>query len=491
MVKRSKKTKTFKKRRFSKTKKNIEKQKPKKTQKGGSNYDINFIRCYEKNLENIQQASMLYSGKHSIDKSIANLFIENQLSDVRRQAALDLVENTIYITLEETHQIVEKLIVILYEMYKIGDGNNNIYIYSGNENKSYYFLSVLAFYYIKKHSFKEPIFIRNLNNDLFNEIKNDPLIILDDAAYSGSQLSNLLNNIYYDRVITNRLNPPNIFITILALNNFSKYKLERVPIKKDRRGLTMEETKSPFKLVYLPERLYEPLILKIGIERYFYVNFFFSLFTQKNPYISLYFDHKLADDVSTYKKPLLYGPIVPSNYNSKSVVVDTGYGITEGYELIPRELNGQEYENLLNEFIDKNKKLLTPSNLTQLQPIKPKHSISALIVGILINKLSQFDICKKTTETISFHPFINSCNTSKTLIDNIQDNDIINYKYILFMIPENCLNGADCAVPTELIVAEMKTVENIEISNKINSINCPQNWYKNGSLKMTCISEIK
>jgi len=486
MVKRSKKI--FKKRGFSKTKKNIKKQ---KKQKGGSNYDINFIKCYEKNLANIEKAKV-YSGKHSIDTSIANLFIENQLSDIRKQAALDLVENTIYITLEETFQIIEKLILILYGMTEIQSGNN-IYIYSGNEKKSFYFLSVLALYYIKKHSFKEPIFIRNLTNDLFTEINNDPLIILDDAAYSGSQLSNLVNNIYYDRVIMKNNNPPNIFITILALNNFSKYKLEKVPIKKDKRGLTIEETSSPFKLIYLPERLYQPLISKIGIERYFYLNFFFSLFTQSTPYISLYFDHKLADDVSTYKKPLLYGPIVPSNYNSKSVVVDTGYSITEGYQLIPREIYGEEYINLLNKFIHENKGLLTPSNITQLQPAKSKYATNALIVDILINKLSQIDICEKNIETISFYPFINSCNTSNALINNIQDNDIINYKYILFMIPEDCLDDkkskSGCAVPTEIIVDEMKTAQNIEISNKINSINCPQNWYKNGLLEMKCISE--
>jgi len=91
MVKKSKKL--LRKRRFSKTKRNS-----KKIQKGGL-VDRNFIRCYDSNLEKIQQALTQYSGRHSIDRANANLFIENQLSDVRKQAARDLIENTIYILL--------------------------------------------------------------------------------------------------------------------------------------------------------------------------------------------------------------------------------------------------------------------------------------------------------------------------------------------------------------------------------------------------------
>jgi hypothetical protein len=326
---------------------------------------------------------------------------------------------------------------------------------------------------------------------VFNEIGDDPLIILDDSAYSGSQLSTMVNNIYYNRVIIEKLNIPNIFIALLALNNFSKQILERVPTKKDKYG-TAEETTSPFKLVYLSERLYEPIILKLGLERYFYINYFFSLYTQDTPYISLYFDHKLADDVSTYKKPLLYGPIVPSNYTPTSVIDDTDGGM-EIYNIICSELyqNKDLCENLIKKFIDENKSEDTFSEYCKDINIPRRRIISTCIANLLLKKLDRIDICERTIETISFYPFISSCIDNPKLISNIKDNDIINYKYVLFMIPEGCLDKkkSECAVHTEMIPDSAKTADNIEIAAKINSVSCPDNWYKNGLLKMTCISE--
>lgn len=142
-----------------------------------------------------------YSGRHSINQEIASQFINEQLTDIRKQAARDLVENTIYITLEETSQIIEQLIVRLYTENNLNEAET-IYFYSGMPNKSFYFLSILALYYIRKHGFKEPThFIKKLEPELFAEIGNAPLIILDDVSYSGSQLANMLHSMYYDLVI--------------------------------------------------------------------------------------------------------------------------------------------------------------------------------------------------------------------------------------------------------------------------------------------------
>jgi len=390
---------------------------------------------------------------------------------------------------------MEQLIIMLYKMPEIQTARN-IYIYSGIENKSFYFLSVLALYYIKNHSYREPIFVRELNNPLFDEIHNDPLIILDDAAYTGSQLSNMVNNIYYERVVNMKLEPPNIFITLLTLNDFSKSRLEKVPKKQGKWGVE-EETISPFKLIYLPERLYEPIILKLGLERYFYINYFFSFFTQDAPNMSLYFDHKIADDISTYKKPLLYGPIVPSNYTPSSIIEDTELGIITNSNIVCNEYNiicSELYKNkelltkLIEKFIKENNTEPT-FNSKSFNISLRKDTISSSIACLLLNKLQRIDICERNVETISFYPLISGCVNNPNLIRNIQDNNIINYKYLLFMIPEDCSDKKrKCSVRTEII----PTIEedDIQTSNIINSIICPENWYKNGSLKMTCISEL-
>jgi hypothetical protein len=480
--------KKYKRQKYLKTKKSKFKSKSKKNHKSqlGGSVDRKFAECYERNLEKIRQALTQYSGKHSIDITNSNLFINNQLSEVRRQAAKDLIENTIYISLEDVYKIVEQLIVMIYGMPEIQNATT-IYIYSGNMKKSFYFLSVLALFFIRDKGYKEPIFIGELSNELFDEIDSNPLIILDDSAYSGSQLSNMINNIYYDRVVVKKLKPPNLFIALLALNDFSKQRLEKVPSKRNKYG-TMEETISPFKLVYLPDRLYKPIISIIGLERYFYINYFFSIYTQDTPYISLYFDHKIADDISTYKKPLLYGPIVPSDYTPTNVIRDTNEGMEE-YDIISNELykNIELTNSLIQQFLNENKEM-DQKYLKYMDISKNRRGIvSSIIAKILLDKLSKTDICEKNVTTISFHPIINTCNITTNLIRNIHDNEIINYKYLLFMAPEGCLEGKDCAVRTEMIPESVKTVNNIKISNKINSVICPHTWYKNGALQMTCI----
>ena len=121
-----------------------------KKYKGGF-IDHTFLQNYDVNIKKINTAIRTLSGKHSIDPEIADRFIHEQLSPVRRQAAKNLVENTIYITLEEVSLIVEELIV---KLYTENDFQTNIYFYCGTPKKSFFFMSVLALFYIRKHNNK-------------------------------------------------------------------------------------------------------------------------------------------------------------------------------------------------------------------------------------------------------------------------------------------------------------------------------------------------
>ena len=88
-------------------------------QNGGNITDNDFVNCYEVNLRKIQNAIQTYSGKHTINMDKAREFIENQTSPIRQEAAKHLVDNTIYITLQEVFDIVGKLIDKVYS--QIGD----------------------------------------------------------------------------------------------------------------------------------------------------------------------------------------------------------------------------------------------------------------------------------------------------------------------------------------------------------------------------------
>ena len=446
--------------------------------KGGV-YDTLFLNCYDKNLEKVQNAIREYSGTHTVDRTIAERFIDRQISDVRKQAARDLIENTIYITLEEVSHIIEQLIIKLYTENDLNSAEF-IYIYTGKPSKSFYFISILALYYIRLHGFKQPThFITSFTNDVFDDIGDSPLIILDDVSYSGSQLSNMLHNIYYDRVIKQQKIVPNIFVLLVALNNISRLKLSKVPINKKT---PRQFIQSPFKLLYLPERLYMPLLLILGIERYFYLNTFFSPYT--TPFISLYLDHKIADEASTYTTALLYGAIVPSNY-------DYNYYFTvieNQFQIINNSLENSENAQLLTDFNNSNN--TTFNNIGMYD-----------IINYLVKKIVEIDIYDKDILTNNiFEPFINNCNRNPKLLENISDPEIINFNYSLFTIPSGCLigNKNECVVSGYTLETFIESYfelptsiskeDAVRISDKINSIKCPISWYKNGDFQMTCTS---
>lgn len=462
--------KSNKKKKNSKRKQNRAKTR-RRVYKGGSPFDAQFKRCYDANLIKVQTAIEKYSGKHHIDKAIAEQFINEQLTDVRKQAARDLVENTIYITLDDVSSIIEQLIIKTYTEHKLNE-KEHIYFYVSTPSKSFYFMSVLALFYIRKHNYKEPIFTE-LTNELFDRIGDAPIIMLDDVAYSGSQISRMLGDIYYSRLIANKT-IPNIVILLVALNDYSKANIELVPTKKTKSGIVLATLPSPFPLVYLPDRLYAPLICKIGIERYFNLNVFFSVYTRSQPYISLYLDHKLADPVSTYKNALLYGPIIPSNYlvdnfvnNVERADMPTMYDITPfmhdspSWAMIAKGLDDAVRAN---------------NNITKATKLET----------FLLKKLIETDILDVTQPPvvqINFKPFITGCLSGPSVLTNINDPEIQNMDYFYFMgEPDNVENWSE---------DEPKPIRDnlIRISEKINSISCPVSWYKSGDLVMACSSE--
>ena len=71
-----------------------------------------FLSTYSVNIAKIKEA-LKESGKHGFHSDV-NKFIDGQISPIRRQAARDLIENTKYITLQETFHIVEELIHRVY-----------------------------------------------------------------------------------------------------------------------------------------------------------------------------------------------------------------------------------------------------------------------------------------------------------------------------------------------------------------------------------------
>lgn len=486
----------------------------KMNQKGGTDYvDTDFLRCYDTNLIKVMDAMNEYSGKHSIDLELANEFINNQTSPVRREAAKNLIDNTIYITLQEVYDIVGELIDIFYREFNSNDNNSNntIYLYSGKPEKSGYFLCIIALNHIKQKGYKEPVFVKHLNDEFFDFINESPLIILDDVSYSGSQLSEQLKSIYYSRIyIKNADNPPNIYVLLIALNEFSKHELSKVPSSKRitaRGNIYIDPLKdTPFKLIYLEDRLYKPLISVLGFEKFFYLKLMFAPWlcfdddTGHLPVVSLYLDSKIADPVSTFTTTLTYGQIPPSN-------IDLSFFINQiSDEDVASKVN-------LNNFPEK--EMLVNELSSEFKNEK------RILIENLINNFINLDVADKHSDVILFRPFINMCNMNPALIDIIQDKSIQKLDYMIFMIPQECFTKSNCSMEQFVIqnyIEHLKqngyfvskeyevkdksgkiskkpkittsdgNLPTMEIHKKITSIKCPVSWYKNGPFKMSCIN---
>jgi hypothetical protein len=460
-------------------------------QKGGNNFiDSDFERNYEENLRKVMEAITEYSGKHSIDRTSADKFISSQASPIRIEAAKNLIDNTIYISLQEVYDIIGELIDKFYSQIS---GTDTIYLYTGKPEKSFYFLCVIALKHIREKGLKQPIFIKNITEEFFTEARNSPIIILDDVSYSGAQLSNWLSGIYLS-LDKKGIQQPNIYVLLVALNDNSKFKLSHI-IKGS------EQIISPFKLIYLDERCYQPIISKIGIEKYFYMLLLFSPWTvnASTPYVSIYLDHKLADDNSTFTTTLLYGQIPPSNLDYRTFFANEPFVGRVGV------FDEDEKRRLISE--------LDSKYISQYGNIKYDELLKNLINDVKTEPIMH---------EISFYPFINLCKNNPVLLENIASPEIKNFDYFVFMLPDNCLNSElnteECILGAsthllsyledkgwykfeELVLqgpvqrntrrpmrnfSELTEAgkELIPIHKKITSFKCPISWYKNGQFRM-------
>ena len=158
--------------------------------------DTNFYSCYSSNLEKIQRAIENVSGKYSINSENKQQFIDSQYSPEAKRLAELLITNTHYITLQEVDEIIKQLVYKLYSENNNFENYGEIFMVVGKENKSTYFISVLAIKYIREFGFKEPIILNGFPGN-FDDPSHSPILYFDDVCYSGSQIHTMLCKFYW------------------------------------------------------------------------------------------------------------------------------------------------------------------------------------------------------------------------------------------------------------------------------------------------------
>jgi hypothetical protein len=180
----------------------------------------------------------------------------------------------------------------------------------------------------------------------------------------------------------------------------------------------------------------------VGEKRYSYINLFFSpfTFTENHPIVSMYLDHKIADEVSTYMKVLTYGPIVPSSYNYRMLFED---------EMLFEEMLFEDDEQT--------------------------YFSKSVNVTTLVNEIVDVPD-KEPSETITFYPFIDSCSTNTTLQDIIGKHEVQHLSYEVFIAPVECQYPTCMSTYyTDLLIQPNNNKETVQ---RINGFRCPTSFYK-------------
>ena len=284
-----------------------------------------FLQNYNDNISVIEE-QIGKSGIHSINIEKSEEWINAQKNQFRRYLARKLIENTHYITFQESINRIEELVT---EFYTDLEPTTIIYLYCDNQNKSFYLFAMLFLRQVKIFKYRNPDsyiggYTMNLNNTFIQHVNSNQkfkILVLDDFSYSGSQLSGLLSKWYSlipKDTSTKKINEKYIqpiYIGLIGFTKFSKDKINKIDIIVN--GMFGEKTitlKSPYHLL---KNITEYKTLDETLTKYecFCIQCLFSPFlTIGHPNISLYLDYKIADEISTFTKVLLFGPIVPKSF---------------------------------------------------------------------------------------------------------------------------------------------------------------------------------
>ena len=375
----------------------------------------------------------LYSGSHEIDYEKANIFINDQLNYRRRKAAKNLIDNTIYITFDDIFKSIKNLIIKIYT--DIENTNKKIYIYLGPKGKSNYMLGIIALYFIELLEYKIPIIIYDIDDNILDIIDDNIIIYIDDFSYSGNQLETILSSIFFKRKMFNNKILPDIYIGLCGASTYACDILSKLGIHNvidvsiENKRKYRDFYKNPFKIYY--DKIYESLYDKLNISDFLDILYYFSPGSYGMPIISLYLDHKMGDDVSTFNRTLIYGQILPA------IIYENEDDFEEIYENMKYSI--RHYENFNCDFF-----------------------------GNYWNNIIEEDsIIDLNINNIYFSPFIKNCN-------NIDIKFIPkNISYFYFIMSPSLLEKYIEYYPEDIELYK-------DIIKKLNSPNnrCPKSFYK-------------
>jgi len=284
-------------------------------------------RDYQTKFAQIQRFRDLESGTHPIDQAKAAEWVNAQLSERRRQAAQLFIDNTHYITFNQLFEYARAAIINLYRNFLPATGD--VYFYTGEDKtRSGYFMSLIGIHLIRQLGYREPIYV----NHWKLVPKTAVVFVLDDCVYSGGQSVGMVHG-FHELGYSCTLYICTAVITQYALDKSSWFVINGPNVK----------------AAYVPGIVMPNLLDVVRLKSnraYLDLRYFFSPFTEgATPPAIIYFDHKIADDNSTFQKVLLMGPVLPGNLQYRA----DDFGV---YGSMVQELYGEDYLEANHERVD-------------------------------------------------------------------------------------------------------------------------------------------
>lgn len=265
-----------------------------------------FKLDYNLKITEIFELKEKISGKHSINIDLAKKWMDSQLSERRKIACLNLINNTYYITMND---LFDSISVLVDKVYRSINLNKNIYIWAGQKSGSSYFIALIAYHYIRLKRYKEPLVFINFTDSILQVINQSELLIFDDCTYSGNQTIKIISEMKDLKIKTYFCYAIMSQKSIDKINKLGEDKV--IQIDEDETEIVKGIDISWLTLICTSTiPLLKDSITNYSelIDLYYY---FCLILNGGTPPISLYFDYKIADYVSTFAKPLMIGPIMP------------------------------------------------------------------------------------------------------------------------------------------------------------------------------------
>jgi hypothetical protein len=383
--------------------------------KGKYKIDKDYLNVYNTNIQNILQQKDLISGSHHLNMEKVNLWINSQLTERRRKAAKNLIDNTHYITFNELFEDIRNAVIQIYSKLNL---NQDIYMFIGRNNKSsFYFIGMIALYFIKLLNYKIPIFITGFKAGVQN-------IVFDDVSYTGGQFEVILS---WDSPFLSH-----IYFGLSGMTEKAKIRLENLKF--------LEETHINIVNIYVfPQKTFKNLNEILNKQDYYDLIYYFSPYTNGLTNISLYLDIKIADAVSTFLKVLNYGPVLPLNLNYNYDLLKNSFIINE--QIATGFMNEKDFEKYYDDII--------------------KEESNNVILK------------KESYNKIFYIPFIQNCESNVLKI--IKESNIT---YNILMFTNNCLQNNPLIYNGSLNKKYENWRHIVQTLNEPNN-RCPVSFYKN------------